>query len=257
MKVLKNINIVIIIFVMTLTSCSKDDDVIIIDGQNGQGETIVGQGPVVTQTLSLEDFTGINLTTAPNVTISQGAVQEVKAIGYANIIEKLKTNVVNNVWTITFQEGVGFTNFNLSIEITVPNINTLIASSSGSIVVEDFENQNELLLETSSSGNITINQFEGITELAPIISSSGNITANQDISTLQTLNVNISSDGDFNGFPIISKNCSVNISLSGHARVTANNTLDVTISSSGNVYYKGNPTITQNLTSSGQIIDSN
>ena len=258
MRLLKNMNVIAMIMILgaviTLSSCQKDDG---IDGQNGNCTSgIIGQAPIVTETLSVADFSGIDLATVPNVTIKQGTTQEVKAIGYANIIEQLTTSIDNNgVWEINFMQAV--CNVNLAIEITLPNLNKLVASSTGNIVVEDFESQNSLSLETSSSGSITVNKFEGITKLAPIISSNGNIKLQQDISTLQTLNANLSSNGDFNAFPVTSEECTVTVSSNGNARVTANNTLNVTISSSGNVYYKGNPTITQNLTSSGQLIDAN
>ena len=244
---------VIILAITILGSCKKED--VTVDGQNGSSG-IIGEGPVVTEILPIGSLSGVELATVPNVTIKQGATQEVKAIGYANIIEQLNTNVDNNgVWRIDFMQAVS--NVNLTIEITVPNINKLVTSSSGNIVVEGFINQSSLYLESSSAGNITLNEFEGITELAPIVGSAGNINANEDITTLQTLTVNVASAGDFNGFPLTSEDCIVITSSSGRARVTANSTLNATISSNGNVYYKGNPTITENITGSGQVIDAN
>lgn len=218
---------------------------------------IVGEGDIITDTLSVADFSGINLATVPNVTIKQGTTQLVRAIGYANIIEKVKTDVSNNIWTIKFQEGYFYSKINLSIEIIVPDISSITSSSTGNIIVENFNNQNTLTLSTSSTGDITINNFEGISELEASISSVGSIKANEDITSLSDLDVNISSSGNFNGFPITSENCTLSVSSSGNAKITANNTLDVTISSSGNVYYKGNPSITQNITSSGRLINSN
>lgn len=258
MKVLKEIKAVAtyVIFatltlnITILTSCSTDDNITL------NTETIEGKGEIVTHTLSVDYFAGINLATILNVTLKQGATQEVKAIGQSNIIDKIRTDVTDNVWKIELEEG-SYSNFELSIEVTVPNINKLIASSSGSIVVNNFANQNALTLETSSAGSITINEFEGITHLEAVLSAVGNIVANKDITTLQNLTVNISSASNFNGFLISSDDCVVTTSSSGIAKVTANNTLNATISSSGIVYYKGNPTIIQNITSSGQLIDAN
>lgn len=255
MKVVKKIRTVAMyiavatLSVGTFSSCNNDDDPV-------NPTEIVGEGDVVTQTLSVANFTGIDLASLPNVTVKQGATQEVKATGHSNIIEKIKTDVNNNVWKIDLQEGT-YNNINLSIEITVPNINTVIASGSGNIVVEDFENQNALTLAVSSTGNITLNKFEGITELSPVISSAGNITANEDISTLQTLNITASSNGNYNGFALSADNCTVTASSNGKVELTANTTLNVTISGNGNVYYKGSPSITQNVTGNGQLIDAN
>lgn len=245
---IKNYGIALVLS-LTITSCNSNDKGI----ENG----VTGQGPIVTRTLSIENFTGVNLATSPNVTIKQGATQEVKATGQSNVIDVISTNVNNNIWKIGFTSGVNG-NHDLSIEITIPYINYIEASSSGGITIEDFNNQTSLILKTSSSGEISLNEFEGITELnVNVGGSEGHINANKNIESLQTLTINVTRSANFNGFSITSDDCTVTNTSSGHSRVTANNTLDVTISSSGNIYYKGNPTITQNITSSGQLIDAN
>ena len=234
------------------TSCSSDDD----NGDNG-GSSITGEGPIVTQTLSIADFAGVNLATSPNVTIKQGATQAVSATGQANIIAVLTTDVTDNVWEIGFNTGING-NFDLTIEIIVPTINTIVASSSGNIDVNNFTNQNDnLSIETTSSGSITLNQFDGIASLDATTSSSGSIFANADISSLENLTINLSSNGNYEGFALSGNACTINSSSGGKVELTANNTLNATIESSGDVYYKGNPTITQNITSSGQLIDAN
>jgi len=240
-----------LIGLLSFSSCNKEDS------NNSNGTGIKGEGHIVTRTLPIDQFNGVNLATSPNVTVKQGTQLEVKAIGQDNIIDVISTNVENGVWKIKFTNSVSG-NFDLSIEITTPGINSVETSSSGNIIVGDFTNQaNNLFLETSSSGDITLNQFDGISSLEAITSSSGNIYATKEITSLQNLMITLSSSGNYSGFSLSGDQCIVKSSSNGKVELKANTSLDVTISSSGNVYYKGTPTITEKITSSGILIDAN
>lgn len=252
MRINKNfIFYIFLISIVGFSSCNKEGNT------NSNSTGIKGEGPIVTRILSVDNFSGVNIATSPNIIIKQGTQLEVKAIGQDNIIDLIDTDVENGVWKVKFTSAVSG-NFDLSIEITTPSINSLEASSSGSIMINNFTNQtNNLFIETSSSGNITLNQFEGISSLEAITSSSGNIYANEDISTLQNLMVTLSSSGNYQGFTLSGDHSIVKSSSNGKVELKANNSLDVTISSSGNVYYKGAPTINKTITSSGILVDAN
>lgn len=234
---------------LSFTSCSSDDD---------NNENVTGEGEIITKTLSVDNFTKLNLATSPNVTIKQGSSQEVKATGHENIIDLLLTDVSNDEYTIAFKPGTSINgNFQLSLEITLPDLNAVTTSSSGSVTIENFSDQDQLSLSSASSGSITLNQFEGIKALTANVSSSGNIDAKAGISSIEDLTISVSSNGSYRGFALSGKDCIVTVSSSGKVELTAEDTLDATLSSSGNVYYKGNPTITKSETSSGKVIDAN
>ena len=241
------------------------------------GKQYKGEGEVTTEILSISDFSGVGLTFSDNVTIKQGATQEVKAIGHANIIERIKTSVSDNFWKIGLEDG-NYTNYELSIEITLPNLNRLKLSGSGNLTANDFTNQSDLDVALSGSGNINLNNFEGTTNLDVAISGSGNINlnnfegttnldvkisgsgdfvANDDISALSVLKVKNSGSGEYRGFELSAESVTVSLSGSGDTELTATNLLDVSLSGSGDVSYKGNPSITQKITGSGKLIDAN
>lgn len=245
MTFFKRTNLITLLIVCTLiVGCSKDED------------CIRGEGTVTTQTLSLSEIDGVNLAFSNNVTIKKGSTQEVKATGHPNIIDKISTEVTDNFWEIDLENGC-YDDYELSIEITVPDINRLEISGSGDMIVDNFDNQNALNINLSGSGNMTLNQFEGITELAITINGSGNIRANNDITSLNTLTLNNSGSGKYLGFPISSADCTVNLTGSGDCEVKAESSLDVTLTGSGNVSYKGTPNIMQNITGSGNLINAN
>jgi len=244
MKLLNVSTVAILIAILFLPSCIKDK------------LCINGEGTITTRTLSIPDFTGIELAGANDVIISQGTTQEVKATGHPNIIDRIKTNVSGNVWTFSLENGC-YNNYELTIYITVPNINKIYITGSGDITVNDFTNQGDLLVNISGSGDIDLNAFGSSENLSINISGSGTVVGNADFSALKELDINISGSGDYNGFPIKTDECEISIPGSGNCNVYVRDILDVTISGSGSVYYKGNPTVTQSISGSGSVINDN
>ncbi len=234
--------------ILLTSSCDRD---------GGLWTCTKGEGAITTSTLSVDDFTGLTLDFSGNVTVKQGTPQKVEVTGHPNIIEELKTEVSNDLWLVELKNGC-YKNFDLSIEITMPNLEEVQVNGSGDIVVNDFANQSGTLsLEVNGSGSVTINEFEGITELNAAISGSGDINTNNDITSLEMLNINKSGSGDYLGFAVSANDCIVDSSGSGDCELTAPTTLEVTISGSGDVFFKGNPTIIQNISGSGELIDAN
>ncbi len=237
----------ILLVIFLASSCNEDDN---------SNNCIRGEGNIITSSLNVSDFNGIGLTISADVNIKQGNVVSVQATGHENIIADIRTFVSNNFWNIGLEEDC-YSNYQLSIDITVPDINKIDISGSGNIVVEDFTNQNDLDIDVSGSGNLTLNSFEGANDFNVDVSGSGTINAEKDISSVQNLDIDISGSGEYSGFRISGADCEVGVSGSGIVRLTAINTLDVTINGSGTVFYKGNPTITQNISGAGSLIDAN
>ena len=217
---------------------------------------INGSGGIITRTLNIPAFTGIGMAIAADIFIQQGAIQNVEVTGHANAIDRLDTDVSNGVWDIEFRKDC-YKNYDLSIVITVPDINKVFISGSGDIEVNSFNNQSDLRLDISGSGNINLNEFENCEKLDVNISGSGKIFGNLDFTSLKRLDINISGSGTYSAYPIMTDDCFVNISGSGNCYVYARNILSVNISGSGNVYYKGHPTVTSNISGSGIVVDSN
>ncbi|GET23218.1 head GIN domain-containing protein [Prolixibacter denitrificans] len=217
---------------------------------------ITGEGPVVTKTITVPDFTGIDLAGAANIIITQGATQTVEVSAQQNIIDRLETNVSGGIWTVKLEDG-NYTNYDLTIYITVPTISSLLVSGSGNIKVNDFTGQDDLALTITGSGNIEMNAFGGCENLSVTITGSGNVMGTKDFSDLKNLDVVISGSGNFAAYPIVSDNCHISIPGSGVCFVTVNDTLNISISGSGSVFYRGSPTVTQTITGSGVVMNTN
>jgi len=215
-----------------------------------------GEGTITTRTLVIPSFKGIDLAEAGDVIITQGATQAVVADGHSNIIDKIEKDVSGGVWAIDFGRGC-YDDYELTLNITVPDLNEVLLSGAGDITIGDFTDQGDLDLNISGSGEITLNSFSGTQNLDVDISGSGEVQANSSFPSLKRIDLKIGGSGKFNGFPLETDECYIIVPGSGDSYVHVNDKLDVNISGSGTVYYKGFPAITEQITGAGSIVNSN
>ncbi len=233
------------ILFLSLTFLACDDD-----------DCINGEGVIETRTIELASFDKVSLFGIDHLTIKQGDVQEVKVTGYPNIIDELNTSTANKEWEIRLNDGC-YNNAEMDIEITIPNLKASNLIGSGSISVEQFINQENQLFVISGSGDIEIAGNSGTKEVIFSITGSGDITGRNDFTDLESVKLNISGSGNFDGFSIKSPIYEVIISGSGNANVYALNQLNGAISGSGNINYMGSPEINVSISGSGKVNNVN
>ena len=91
------------LFVFLFISCSDDS-------------YITGEGPIITEEISIEAFKGIESFGTNKVTITRGDVQKVEVTGHSNIIDRLKRDVNSGIWDIVLEEG-NYRDADLSFQI--------------------------------------------------------------------------------------------------------------------------------------------
>lgn len=216
--------------------------------QNWSGSGITGEGSKVTKTLDIDNFSGLSLAISADVRIKQGSPQSVKVEGQQNIIDNLKKEVKNGVWKVGFDKNVR-KHDQVTIWVTVPSVNELSVSGSGSIIGDSkFSSLGDLSLAISGSGNIKFNSDSKNLEVA--ISGSGNMDL---AGTTGASNMRISGSGDINAFDLTTHSCDVKISGSGDSSVNVSESLDVAIAGSGDVFYKGRPSVRSKVSGSGSV----
>ena len=218
---------------------------------------VTGEGDIITETLDLDAFNSINALGAYDIVISQGETQFVEVRGHENIIERLRTHVSGKTWDIELEPEWCYTDYKLTIFITVPNIEEISITGSSDVLINDFVDQESLELHVSGTGDIELNDFLGCENLDVRISGSGDIECNGTFDKLKEFDIDISGSGNIKGYKAVTENCAISISGSGNCKVFVTHKLDINISGSGNIYYKGNPYISTNITGSGDIIDEN
>lgn len=243
MKILKLSLLSLIIISLCLVSCDDDN-------------CIRGEGNLETRTLDLASFDKISLFGVDHLTLKQGDLQEVKVTGHPNIIDELNTSVNNKEWEIRLRDGC-YNNADMDILVTIPNLKAANLTGSGSIIVEDFTDQENQLFAISGSGDMQIGGNQGTKELLVNLTGSGNISVKKDYSDIETVKLNISGSGDYDAFPLVSDSYEVIISGSGNANVHAEDNLSGAITGSGNINYMGSPDINVAITGSGSVNNVN
>jgi hypothetical protein len=202
-----------------LVSCQDDD-------------MIVGSGRIVTENRALGDFTKVRSEGVFEVTITQGPVQSVEISADDNIIGQVKTTVTNNELRLSLKND-GYNRVTLKAKITVPQLNSLNNSGTGSMAVNQISESGHFKVRNSGTGNIKIN---------------GNATS---------LSVYNEGTGRFKGFDFMVKDAEVETIGTGDVEVNCSDNLKVTIEGSSKVYYKGNPILDVHINGSGSTVNAN
>jgi len=212
---------------------------------------IEGEGPVVSQTIEVSSFSGIDISISANVVYTQGDIQEVRVEGQQNIINNLETDVDSDVWDIEFDKNTR--NYkDLTIYITTPEVHTLDISGSGKIETLSLIETDNLRMNISGSGKVICSA--NTNTLTSSISGSGSVSIS---GSGQSQDIHISGAGAYNATSFVTATAEVKISGSGNCKVQVNEKLDTDISGSGSVYYSGNPQVNSKISGSGRVSSLN
>lgn len=233
------------VLVLLIISCKENATV-------SSPDIIIGSRSLVTEGRSLNNFYSVDLTTVGTVNITYGTVQEASVTVNENILEYITTIVSNGKLIIGVEPGKQFQNLNLTVNLTMTDLEELSNNSAGSINGKNKFRADSVRLVLNSAGNISL-ELES-DQLNSSLSGAGNIVLSGEVSKHQ---VELSGAGNILAFDLTTETTVINLSGAGKAEVRNSQLLDVTISGAGSVYYKGNPTIIQNITGSGSLIDAN
>jgi hypothetical protein len=212
------------------------------------GNGVAGEGASTERTLQLSDISGIELAVNADVYLSQGATQSVKAVGQANILDLLNTEVSSGAWKIKFTKSVS-KHEKVKLYITVKNLNQASVSGSGSIVGQTkFTGVGDLKVAISGSGDVTLDV--AAKSVSTSISGSGDVKL---AGQADNHEIAIAGSGEVEANSLAASKVSVRISGSGDCMVNATETLDVSIAGSGDVVYSGSPRLQSKVSGSGDV----
>ena len=232
---MKKLSLVMVAMAMIFTSCEK----------------VTGEGPIVTQTRNVQDFTGVDLRSSANVYFKQDPNFKVEVSAQQNVLDVLEVYVSNNRLVVRFKNDVRVKSHEpVSVIVHAPSVSTFRVSGSGMIQTTSTIQTPLLNMDISGSGDIKITELLAANVDANI-SGSGSI--NVDAGTAQELDLKISGSGRHNFSNLQSTSATTNTSGSGDIRLHATQQLQIKISGSGSVYYKGTPVISTNISGSGKV----
>lgn len=222
-----------------------DDDGITIGCLNADG-------PYVSRSLALPEFTGIRNATSAEVFLQQGSEQEVVVEGKEDVIGEIERDINGDgVWHIEFDRCVRDVD-ELTFFITMPTIRSLRIDGAGDLKGENLFLVEDLELEIDGSGDLDI-ALEA-DDLNADMDGSGDILLE---GIADKALYRMDGSGDVRAYGLTTQAADVDIDGSGNVWVRVENFLKVTIDGSGDVYYKGEPELEVEIRGSGDVIDDN
>ena len=198
---------------------------------------------------TVDKFTSIWMSIPGDLYLSQGSPQKVVLEADKDILQKIETEVENGKLKIKFSVYNVRTTSKIKVWVTMPEVDGLFLSGSGSLNAETAIKSDEMEISVSGSGKIHIKELT-CDEVDAAISGSGNINLGGSADEMQ---MSISGSGSCaaEGFSV--QEASIHISGSGSCKINAVKDMEAAISGSGTVYYAGNPTIDASVSGSGKV----
>ncbi len=211
---------------------------------------VTGQGEVVSETVSLNDFDGFVSAISADIYLTQGDKQEVVVEAQQNIVDEIDfDHIEGGIWTIHYRHNVGYAK-PVKVYITLPTLTEAGITGSGEIRgMTAFNGLDKLKLFIAGSGSIDLDTESA--EMDASITGSGDMKL---AGTTGNLKLVITGSGSFHSKDLVTPEAVMTVSGSGSARVTVEEFLKVTVTGSGNVYYTGNPDVDVHVTGSGSVI---
>ena len=218
--------------------------------------TIVGSGNIVQETRSVTGATGVDLCGVANLTIEQGAPEELILETDDNLMAHILTEVQGGILVISKDPTVNLQpsqsqGTGIEAHLTLSSIDSITLSGVGGITVPDLMTT-QLELTQSGVGGIEIINLDAQT-LDVLISGLGDHSVAGQVVD-QIITIDLGTLGDYNAENLSSTTVDVEIAGSRSATVRVSTTLDANITGSGSVFYHGSPFVTRTGTGTGSVV---
>jgi hypothetical protein len=211
-----------------------------------------GSGTVITETRSVQDFESISVSYPAEVVVRQGETVSVRVTGEDNVLAQLRIQVRHGVLYVEGNQPY-WLNYVVPtravvVEVTVTDLRDLDFSSAGSVQIEDLQ-ADALALSISGAGNLDLSAIDA-ERLDCKLSGAGSLQAD---GTVQTLDVQVSGLGSFEGADLLAQSADVQLSGVGSATVWVEDKLRADVSGVGSVNYYGSPQVSRQVSGVGSV----
>jgi hypothetical protein len=214
-------------------------------------------GPITQWDYHISPFQKIRVYNSPQIYINQGVTQSVVVESEENMFHALQFHIdpFAKLLYIDFDETCIDDIDHFKIFITVDTLKVVDLRQGGEVWVEDIMKTDSLFILIS--GDAEVNVANLMTEEVFVnISGSGEVRLTA-LDTIENMNCNFSGIGSYFGYDAVCRNAVVDVSGAGLIQTTVSQNLEVNVSGQADVYYRGYPTIIENISGTGQVIDAN
>lgn len=204
-----------------------------------------------TETRDISDYTGVVMNTVGRLIVAQGPEYSFKISGPENVVSLTKAELQNNLLVIG-TDACFNGDYELVIEVSAPQVDLINLSGIGTI--ETATPLTGDIIEVELIGIGTVDAEFVANTLHTTMAGQGTLIYSGSVDKHELV-----ASGEFTlkGYTLITNHTVIEQIGIGTSEVTANETLTVTMEGSGSVLYKGTPTITSNITGTGEIVNTN
>ena len=211
-------------------------------------EPLTGSGQVITETRETLPFMDIEVSGKLEVHLQQGDSLEITVEADDNLLEFIDTRIEDNKLRIGLTSRVS-TESQILVNITLPDISRLRASSNASIVTSDQLTGSYFEIELSSGAHSTLDlNFEKV-KIA--LSSGAEATLYGEANKLF---VESSTGSDLDARYFKAANCDITTRSGSESKVYVTEFLKATARSGSSIYFRGEPSRREWFTSGGGTI---
>lgn len=186
-------------------------------------------------------FTGIEISSAIKVVLTQGNTEKLTLEGDDDILQRVITETRGNKLIIKLKEGT----YNKSSQEVTAYLTFKTLSSielSGAVNLNGTNEMNFNDLEFECSGATKINLHLNASKLDCDFSGASNLSLE---GSVQLLNIDISGASKLNAEDLVVKNCNIDCSGASYIAIHVTDKLRAEGSGASKISYKGNPSIVE------------
>lgn len=196
---------------------------------SSSGTTTQDSGGTTSESRDVSGFEEVELRGVGNLSIQQGDSESLTVEAEEDILPKIRTKVKNNRLIIGPKRNTTInTTESIDYELTVKDLTALEVSGSGDVEAEGVST-GELAVTMNGAGDVEI---------------SGEADS-QD--------VEISGSGDYQAQDLESREANIDVGGTGSAVVNVSDELDAEVGGAGSVEYIRDPTVTQDVSGTGEV----
>jgi hypothetical protein len=213
---------------------------------------IRGNGIAATEARLTPAFSSVSSEGNFDVHISSGSEFDVVVNAESNLLPYIETDVKGSNLKIHTRGLTSLRNrVPMEVFVTVPYIDGIVQSGSGSITTGYFEGE-EFRFVVSGSGSIQTAVDALFVDA--VVSGSGLLSIS---GYSRVADMIVSGSGEIDAWDMEVRDCDTKVSGSGEVWVYVERRLKAVISGSGNVFYGGNPVVESQVSGSGSVIHKN
>lgn len=213
---------------------------------------IKGNNNVVTQEITTQKYSKINVSGSIDVELVEGKEGDIILQAEENLIEYIEVYCKNNTLTLKIRNNTYLKNIKqIKVQVPIEEISHISLAGSSTITGRNLLEMNELDINVAGSGEMSINV--NVQNLDLNIVGSGNLSIT---GSAENCFINVAGSGDLNGENLVSNHVNVKVAGSGQSVFECNNTLKAYVVGSGSVKYTGNPEILESKILGSGSIDS-